>query len=184
MVAALTHTTAIVVIPPEESWTAIQAIRQQHDRKVRRWMPHITLIYPFSPVEDFPVLREPLAAAVAGHPAFDMTLAEFKTFRHRGENYTIWLRPDPEQPLVELFELLSRALERVSSSRRRFQPHLSVGQVQGKARMERLVQELQTTWKPTSFRVDRVALIWRRDPPDDVFRVSETIPLRKPLSEK
>jgi len=43
-VAALTHTTAIVVVPPRESWAVIQPIRQKHDRKVRRWMPHITLI--------------------------------------------------------------------------------------------------------------------------------------------
>ena len=74
------YTTAIVVIPPQESWAAIQAIRQQHDRKVRRWMPHITLIYPFCPVEDFPAMRDPLAAALARLPAFDVTLTDFKTF--------------------------------------------------------------------------------------------------------
>ncbi len=79
-VASLTYTTAIVVIPPQETWAAIQAIRQQHDQKFRRWMPHITLNYPFRPLDDFPLLREPLAAAVARLPAFDVTLAEFKTF--------------------------------------------------------------------------------------------------------
>ncbi len=51
--AKQTYTTAIVVILPQECWSVIQAIRQQHDSKVRRWMPHITLIYPFCPVEDF-----------------------------------------------------------------------------------------------------------------------------------
>lgn len=45
--AHLTHQTAVVVIPPEDVWPSIQAIRREHDRKIRRWMPHITLIEPF-----------------------------------------------------------------------------------------------------------------------------------------
>ena len=85
--AALTYTTAIVVIPPQETWAAIQAIRHQHDRKVRRWMPHITLVYPFRPLDDFPILRDPLAEAIAPLPAFDVTLAKLKTFCRRRENY-------------------------------------------------------------------------------------------------
>jgi hypothetical protein len=44
-----THHTAVVAIPPPEVWSPIQAIRRQHDRNVQRWMPHITLIYPFMP---------------------------------------------------------------------------------------------------------------------------------------
>jgi 2'-5' RNA ligase len=177
-VAALTYTTAIVVIPPEESWAAIQAIRQQHDRKYRRWMPHITMVYPFRPMDDFPMLHEPLAAAVARLPAFDVTLAEFKTFRHRRDN-TIWLKPEPHEPLVELHEVLWKTClgGPGSSGGGRFQPHLSVGRVQGKDKMLRLVEELQTAWKPVKFRVDRVSIIWRREPPDDVFRVAEEIPL-------
>jgi 2'-5' RNA ligase len=185
LVTALTYTTALVVIPPQETWAAIQAIRQQYDRKVRRWMPHITLIYPFHPVEDFAALREPLSEAIVSLPAFDVTLAEFQTFRHRRQNYTVWLKPEPQEPLAELHEVLSNAsLRQQSSSRgRRFQPHLSVGQVQGRNDMERLVAELQTAWKPITFRVDCVSLIWRRDPPDDVFRVAEAIPLLDDLSE-
>ena len=48
----LTYTTAIVVIPPQDAWPAIQAIRTKHDAKVRRWMPHITLVCPCLPVTD------------------------------------------------------------------------------------------------------------------------------------
>jgi hypothetical protein len=50
----LTHTTAVVVIPPAEVWLPIQALRQQHDRQHRRWMLHITMY----------CARKPLALAV------------------------------------------------------------------------------------------------------------------------
>ena len=43
-----THTTAVVLIPPEEVWEPIQALRRAHDRNFDRWMPHITLLYPFA----------------------------------------------------------------------------------------------------------------------------------------
>ena len=42
----LTYTTALVVIPPAEVWLPIQALRAKYDAKVRRWMSHITLVYP------------------------------------------------------------------------------------------------------------------------------------------
>ena len=44
---SLDHKAAAVIIPPEDAWGPIQAIRRKHDRKVGRRMPHITLIYPF-----------------------------------------------------------------------------------------------------------------------------------------
>ena len=45
----LGHKTATVIIPPECVWGPIQAIRQKHDSEVGRWMPHVTLTYPFLP---------------------------------------------------------------------------------------------------------------------------------------
>jgi hypothetical protein len=44
---SLDHKTAAFIIPPEDVWGPIQPIRQKHDSKVGRWMPHVTLIYSF-----------------------------------------------------------------------------------------------------------------------------------------
>jgi hypothetical protein len=38
---SLDHKTAAVIIPPENIWTPIQAIRQE---QANRWLPHVTLI--------------------------------------------------------------------------------------------------------------------------------------------
>lgn len=34
---------ALVIIPPEEVWSQIQAIREKYDPNFRIWMPHINL---------------------------------------------------------------------------------------------------------------------------------------------
>ena len=176
----LTYNTAIVVIPPQDVWTAIQAIRTKHDAKVRRWMPHVTLVYPCVPASEFPVVQERLDLASRDLPAFEVELADFRTFRHRRGNYTIWLAPKPEAALIELQAVVQRAAlgeQSVSGRRQSLQPHLSVGQVQGNIEMQRLVAELQAAWQPIRFAVTGISLIWRGEPPDDVFQVAAMVPL-------
>ena len=51
------YTSACVIIPPKELWGPIQKIRQQYDRQIHRWMPHITLLYPFRPIVEFDIFR-------------------------------------------------------------------------------------------------------------------------------
>jgi len=55
----LPHKTALVVIPLASARPPIQAIRAEHDRKLRRWMPHITPIYPFLPAGEFEAVAIP-----------------------------------------------------------------------------------------------------------------------------
>ncbi|MEZ4294886.1 MAG: RNA repair domain-containing protein [Polyangiaceae bacterium] len=63
---ATTHHTAVVLVPPAELWPAIQAIRGPHDRHATRWMPHITLLYPFVPEVDLDRARHVLGEVLAG----------------------------------------------------------------------------------------------------------------------
>jgi len=177
--AGLTHKTALVVIPPAESWPPIQAIREKYDRKIRRWMPHITVVYPFLPRDQFDIASRFLADACGETPAFEIQLAAFNTFRHRRDNYTVWLRPEPEESLVKLQAALWQATQEAGSSgtSKPFQPHLSVGQVTGRAKMIALMDQLHAAWSPVRVRISSVAMIWRNEPPDDVFRVAVEIPL-------
>src|SRR3954468_20016314 len=97
-----THKTALVAIPPAPTWPPIQAIRAEHDRKVGRWMPHITLVYPFLPASEFERAVGRLGLACAALRSFELRLATFDTFRHHRGIYTVWLKPEPEEPLIEL----------------------------------------------------------------------------------
>jgi 2'-5' RNA ligase len=178
-----THATALVIIPPAALWPSIQAIRQEHDRNARRWMPHITLIYPFRPRKAFESLIEPLSRLCETVEPFEVTLAEFRLFRHRQEGFTLYLAPEPREALVRLQATLNGAVPDCDDVTRHaggFTPHLSVGQVRGSAPALRLQAALQAAWQPVSFAVREVGLIWRNDPPDDIFRVAHSVGLGRP----
>lgn len=173
-----THKTAVVIIPPEHICQPIQQIRAKHDLHFRRWMPHITMIYPFRPREQFNELAEQFHLACHDIRPFLFNFNTFKSFYHQKENYTLWLKPEPEKPIIHLQNLLLNLVPDCDDTTRfktGFTPHLSVGQVKGKSLMLELKDNLQSSWNPLVFEMNEICFIWRNDPPDDVFRVSNRI---------
>jgi 2'-5' RNA ligase len=175
-----THKTAVVIIPPPAAWPQIQAFRRLHDRQYRRWMPHITLMYPFRPFDEFSALGDRFRLICRKFRPFGVTLAEFKFFEHSDRSCTIWLALDPPEPVNQMQTELWRRVPDCSESRDfpgGFTPHLSVGQAPGrKAALER-VHEWQDSWSPLKLRISEISLIARNDPPDDVFRVKDVLSL-------
>lgn len=175
-----THNTAVVIIPPQEVWSPIQRIRQEHDSKIRRWMPHITIIYPFCDPDEFEPLATEVHARVGKRKPFDVTLTTFHTFGHGKGRYTMWLKPETETEF-QLNDVHADVWTAVSNDENfqprieRFTPHLSVGQVRGRERRDKLVADLQAGWEPVTFRVSEVHFIVRGNPPNDIFRAEKTI---------
>ena len=168
------------MIPPAETWTSIQAVREIHDRQVRRWMPHITLVYPFRPRAEFDGVSEALSAACVDVAPFQIKLAEFRSFEHKGGGCTVWLSPEPIEDMVKLQTSLWEAVPDCDEVRKYsggFTPHLSVGQATGREKSQKLIAALQDPWEPLTFRAEEVSLIWRDDTSDDRFRVAKHISL-------
>ncbi len=166
------HRSAVVLIPESTVWGPIQQIRRSHDRHVRRWMPHVTLMYPF--LEGIPreTALERLSTACQSLAPFDVSLNRLERFRHRSSN-TIWLKPEPTEALRRLHDSVWSACPECDEVRKHsdgFTPHLSIGQVKGEAACLSLLETLQNSWSPITFRADRISVIARKDPPDDVFR--------------
>lgn len=177
---AKTHKTAAVLIPPESVWPPIQRIRRVRDRQFRRWMPHVTLLYPFRPPGQFDQLAPALRDACRRVEPFELVLAELRWFAHGRKSYTIWLALQPAERLERLHAELLGAVpdcDDTAGFAGGFTPHLSVGQVRGRDRLEHAMAELCAEWKPVRFSASRVSLIRRGDPPDDVFRVDRDVPL-------
>jgi 2'-5' RNA ligase len=173
-----THQTAVVIIPPPACWPPIQAIRRQHDRQFRRWMPHITLLYPFRPAGQFFDIALELRRACRTIEPMEIRLAQFHYFEHGRGRHTLWLAPEPADGLVRLHAALLAAFPDCDDTARHgFTPHLSVGQVNQPDGVNSLQAELQASWQPLLFTVNEISLIWRKQPPNDVFQVDRTIAL-------
>jgi RNA 2',3'-cyclic 3'-phosphodiesterase len=176
-----THRTAVVAIPPPEVWEPIQAIRRQHDHNVQRWMPHITLLYPFMPCEHFDEALPGLKEVGKQNAAFQVTLATFRAFTHAFGKATIWLAPEPCHVFIALQAALQAAFPAYDEQSRfptGFTPHLSVGQASSPRGRQQLLETLQASWQPVQCTLTAIALIWREA--DGPFEVAHAIPLGSP----
>jgi|GEM_PF-184633 len=172
------HQAAVVLIPPEELWGPIETLRSKHDRNYERWMPHVTLLYPFVPEEHFAEAEALIAEALRELNPFQVTLSGFSHFEHRG-SVTAWLRPEdrPHGAIKELQAVLQTALPQCDEQGRKsengFTPHLSVGQLprSSPAEIRRTLSAWERDWKPLTFEAHEVCLISRRgDVPFEVRR--------------
>jgi 2'-5' RNA ligase len=175
-----THQSAVVAMPCHDVWESIQAIRRAHDRQIHRWMPHINLLYPFYPRDQFQPQRviPRLEAACRQISSFEVRLATFRYFTHGARRATIWLDPEPREAFVHLQATLQDAFpeyDEQSRHRAGFTPHLSVGQVTSRRDLQSLLVTLQTHWAPLTFRLNAAALIWRTS--DGPFQIDSRIPL-------
>ncbi|OJT24569.1 hypothetical protein BO221_15600 [Archangium sp. Cb G35] len=175
---AWTHRTAVVFIPPAGVWPPIQAIRHEHDRQIQRWMPHVTLLYPFAPRDEVPALLPSLEAACAALSPFEAVLASFQVFQHRADRSTLWLAPEPREAFVRLQAVLQAAAPAYAHTSRfpsGFTPHLSVGQSGSATQVQALLERLGETWTPLVFQVTGVSIIAREG--NRPFEVIRTLPL-------
>jgi len=165
--------TAVVLIPPADRWEPIQAIRRVHDPRVGRWMPHVTLLYPFVPELALASAGGLLRPVCESCLPFTVMLAGFDSFAHGTRWATVWLRPEPAAPVVQLQARLLECFPWCDDTSRHpdgFTPHLSVGR--WPVRDAAAAQEaLQGCWTALSWPVDRVFLIARPEEDDAPFSV-------------
>lgn len=174
-----THTTAVVLIPPESIQPPIQTIRKVHDRNYERWMPHITLLYPFAPQQDFQDVIPTLAEAAHQTEPFSISLTSFNAFKHR-KSCTLFLVPEPKDTIVELHSTLIMLLSDYDDTSRfsgGFNPHLSVGQFSHEL-LDKSQEKVQKAWTPIQYSVETFSLIYRSAETDDRFVVAENFTFR------
>ncbi|MBD3198289.1 MAG: 2'-5' RNA ligase family protein [Candidatus Lokiarchaeota archaeon] len=174
-----TVTSAAVIIPPEEKWEPIQQIRKKHDKKIDRWMPHINLLYPFIPKEDYENSVDQIKHNLREIDPFMLSLKEFNYFQHKYQTYTLWLDPTPRKKISTLQRALLKTFPNcndVNRFRGGFQPHLSVGQFVT-YNINNVIEKLQKNWDPLEFLCENIHLISRKNTKDSSFHIVKTIPL-------
>ncbi|MFW9902645.1 MAG: 2'-5' RNA ligase family protein [Candidatus Thorarchaeota archaeon] len=173
---------AVVIIPPEDKWEPIQEIRKKYDRQINRWMPHITLLYPFRPETDYDMLSKSFSEICKSIDPFEILLKEFHYFNHGHQKYTLWLKPDP---VVLIKDLQAKMLEivpdcnDVNKYKKGFNPHLSVGQITGKDNLLKLIKNLEDKWIEIKFFLYQIFFISREKSKTSQFEIRKRIQLQR-----
>ncbi len=172
------HYTAIVIIPPKEIWGAIQDTRKKYDRRFHRWMPHITLLYPFRPQSEFSNLEILFSMICKKIELFDISFNKFNCFHHGKQKYTLYLDPEPETLIKNLQHKILKIFpdcNDVNSYKTGFIPHLSVGQIEGKDNVKFILKTLQNNWNSLKFKLNLIYFIAREKDKLSEFKIKKEI---------
>jgi len=175
------YTSAVVIIPPQKSWAPIQEIRKIYDRNVNRWMPHITLLYPFRPENEYMALEKKFSEVCKIVPAFEVTLQEFHYFNHGRQSYTLWIKPEPFDKIQDLQAKILKLIpdcNDMNNYKNGFNPHLSVGQIKGKNNLLEITKNFEDRWKIIKFFLSEIFFISREQNKTSRFEIKKRIQLR------
>ncbi len=170
---------AVVLVPPKEIWPPIQRIRREYDPQISRWMPHVTLLYPFVQEEYLKAAADKLRVGCEAVEPFRLTLRKFNHFEPPSGTATMYLEPEPPGKVEELHAELLSVLPWCDDTARfeaGYVPHLSVGTCRVEE-VEQIKTQLQQQWSPIQWDVNKVDLIARPAEVDGSFDVHESLPL-------
>jgi len=174
--AAGVKTTALAILPPEETWGPVQEIRQKHDKQVKVWPPHMNVFYPFVAEEHFVPFTRALAKTTE-----DLTIPRVTFPRKCNFGMTCCLEPESkEDPSLKKLHAACVAAAKefktvFTPDSREFHPHLTVGQFTMSRALEAFKKE---ACPPLEFEIGSLCLL-ARESMDDPFQVVYRVHLGK-----
>jgi len=154
---------AAALLFPEDVSKAIDELRLRFGTPVvRAVVPHITLIYPFTPKTSIDVMHEGLEPVGQRHAPFTVLLNGFRYFE--GENTVAYLAVEDAGPILTLHRSVADALSDIAEGRlahfenEHFVPHVTIHDGVPKERLPSLKAELNAVDFRREARMDSFAL--------------------------
>jgi len=149
-------TTALVIIPPHEVQAiAVPLLRQYMPDGPVRLPAHITLLYPFAPLDDLPAARLRLQTCCTGIEPFPITLHDFGHFPD-----VVYMQILNPEPVKNLFRQINAAFPEYPPYEGRYgndlHPHITVGKVPDDAETR---AALLPDYEPITFMVNRLHVL-------------------------
>lgn len=147
--------TGLVIMPPPEIRNEINMWRRVYRAYESTVTPHITISYPFVPIDVWGTNRRAISDATRGIHPFDIKLRELGTFV-RTES-VLWLKPEDGGNLsrirMKMKELFSKHLSQSSLA---YVPHLTIGFFESMEELLKARKSVQKQFKTLQFTVDKV----------------------------
>lgn len=126
------HRSAVVLMPPVESWGPLQRLRARYDSRFERWPPHVSLLYGFVEPAELPLSLPRLAEVAKNSKPFTLRLDRVVTFEHEAST-TVALAPSRAEDVVALQARLVAAFPFCTEQNRgdggSFTPHLTIARL-------------------------------------------------------
>ena len=172
------HTSALCWVPSVEQQSSIQSLRALYDKQFDRWPPHVNVLYPFVPVDDFEDGAVALASAISALPPFEVVLRRLCHFNHGKKSVTAWLEPEcSDSAWVTLQTLAQATFPHCTDQTNRgpFVAHLTIGQFADEAALAPLRAQA-ADFEPIRCTVGELCLISRAGQ-DEPFLVHWRVPI-------
>ena len=120
---------ALVLLPPPRIGAVVDTVRSANDRSYGRgWASHITILFPFTPVDDLPSLADKLRSAFlsANLQSFEVKMDKVSQFDTR-DYETVYLGLTEEDQVRTLWNISVEAMGHPKDGRQ-YTPHMTLGQ--------------------------------------------------------
>jgi 2'-5' RNA ligase len=125
----MSNAVALVLLPPPHISAVIDPVRSANDKSYARgWASHITILFPFTPINDLSSLVDDLRSAflAANLQPFDVELDKVSRFATR-DYETIYLGLSKNDRVQALWNISVEAMRHPKDGRP-YTPHMTLGQ--------------------------------------------------------
>lgn len=159
MAGALARDAGLVIFPPAEVSTQVEALRRAYAPHALI-DPHITLAYPpFAPEDEWLLVRPAFEEALRAFASFDIFLRGLGVFV-TDEALVLWLRPDDDGTLARLHRRLNaRFPDYVPAGRFAYVPHMTLALFETEAALRAVEAALAEQVTPLRFRAETVSYV-------------------------